>query len=134
MRYVVAFLFLAACAPIVPATTPPQLAFTPGPPVVVTNRVYETVDFTVRYPSGWRIVTSAADQPTSVVFVGLDEQATITLRVGALDDASFDKTQMTDIRTVTLKSGKIVTAIGRAPAGLWQTFLPIYEAVVASIE
>lgn len=127
-------LLLASCGSIVPATTPPQLAFTPGPPVVVTDRVYETADFTARYPSGWRIVTSAADEPTSVVFVGLDEQATITLMVGALSDAQFDRSKQTDIRGITLKDEKLVTAIGRAPTALWETFLPIFDAVVESVE
>ena len=64
---------LAAC---VPANTPLQLAYTPGPAVIVTDDVYESDAFTVHYPSGWRVVTGAADAPTSVVFVAPDEQST----------------------------------------------------------
>jgi hypothetical protein len=126
-------LFLVGCGPIVPATTPPQLAFTPGAPVVVTDRILETADFTVKYPAGWRVVTGAANQLTSAVLVAPDEIATIQLQVGALENLS-DSDQQTDIRAITLANGLIVTAVGRASAENWSQFLPVFEAVIQSVQ
>jgi hypothetical protein len=127
-------LLVAACGPIVPATTPPQLKFTPGPAVVVTDRTYETRAFTVRYPSGWRVVTGAADQPISVVFVAPDEVSTITVQAGYLNNTTFDEAFQTDVRGITLGDGTVVTAIGRAPVERWATFGPVFEMVIASVQ
>lgn len=127
-------MLLVGCGPLVPATTPPQLAFTPGPPVVVTERVLETADFTVSYPAGWRVVTGAADQPSSAVLVAPDETATIRLQVGILDNETFADNLQTDIRAVTLANGLTVTAVGRASAENWNLFLPVFEAVIQSLQ
>jgi hypothetical protein len=128
-------MLLSACGRLVPpATTPPQLHFTPGAPVAVTDRLYETSAFTVRYPTGWRVVTAAANQPISVVFVAPDEVSTITLQVGELNNATFDPKFKTDVRDIHLANGTLITAIGRAPADSWETFAPVFEAVVASVK
>ncbi|MBZ0278474.1 MAG: hypothetical protein K8I60_20165 [Anaerolineae bacterium] len=127
-------LLLVGCGPLVPATTPPQLAFTPGPPVVVTDRVLETAEFTVHYPAGWRVVTGAADQPSSAVLVAPDETATIQIQVGALQNEMFTDNLQTDIRAVTLANGLPVTAVGRASAEHWGRFLPVFEAVILSLQ
>jgi hypothetical protein len=129
----IVMLGLVACGPIVPATTPPQLDFTPGPTVVISDNAYETGDFSVRYPVGWRIVTGAADQPTQVVFVAPDEISTITVQTGTLDNAPFDDTLMTDIRAVSLDGGTSITVIGRAPADTWDSFSAVLDVVVSSV-
>jgi hypothetical protein len=122
---------LAAC---VPAGTPPQLAYTPGPAVVVTDRAYESSAFTVHYPSGWRVVTGAADAPPSVVFVAPDEVSTITLQAGTLEDATLAEPGFrVDIRGIELADGTLITAIARAPETAWETFLPVFEGVVAGV-
>lgn len=122
---------LAAC---VPAQTPPQLAYTPGPAVVVTDRVYESSAFTVHYPSGWRVVTGAADAPPSVVFVAPDEVSTIALQVGPLDNSILTEPGFSvEIRGIELANGRLITAIAQAPEPAWESFLPVFEGVIATV-
>jgi len=130
--FALGLVLLAAC---IPAETPPQLAYTPGPAVVVTDRVYESSVFTVRYPSGWRVVTGAADAPPSVVFVAPDEVSTITLQTGTLEAATLAEPGFrAELRGIELADGTRITAIARAPETAWETFLPVFEAVVATVE
>ncbi len=122
---------LAAC---VPAQTPPQLAYTPGPAVVVTDHVYESSAFAAHYPSGWRVVTGAADASPSVVFVAPDEVSTITLQVGPLENSVLTEPGFSvEIRGIELADGRLITAIARAPEATWESFLPVFEQVVATV-
>ncbi|MBZ0278200.1 MAG: hypothetical protein K8I60_18785 [Anaerolineae bacterium] len=132
LMVVLVSLILAAC---VPAQTPPQLAYTPGPAVIVTDRVYESAAFTVRYPSGWRVVTGAADAPLSVVFVAPDEVSTIRVQVGGLENASLsDAGFRYDVRGVELADGTTITAIAHIAEDRWETIQPIFEDMVKSIK
>jgi hypothetical protein len=122
---------LAAC---IPARTPDNLRNTPGPAVVVTDRMYDAGVFTVQYPGGWRIVTGPAGAPTSVVFVAPDEVSTIRLQMGTFDQAQLDGKLQTDVRQVTLNDGTALTAVGSAPAKTWDSFQVIYKQVLASVK
>ncbi len=63
----------------VPARTPPQLGFTPGPPLRLdAARVY-TPDFSAETPPGWRVITAPAHSPGAVTFAAPDDMALIHL-------------------------------------------------------
>jgi hypothetical protein len=128
-------LLLAGCKSIVPATTPPQLEWTAGPSIIITDKVLETAEFTLNYPSDWRVVTGEAQLPPTVTLVSPDEKSTITLNMGELPAGNYgdDDGTMTVVRGISLKNGKSVTAVGKAPADRWESFLTVFEAVVASI-
>lgn len=69
----------------VPADVPPQLAFTAGPPVQVTDQTYSTELFTVDYPAGWRIITAPAESPDFVTFAAPDDRAVIILSLETIE-------------------------------------------------
>ncbi|MBZ0287347.1 MAG: hypothetical protein K8I30_07015, partial [Anaerolineae bacterium] len=50
LYYAVVVFFFAAC---IPAKVPSNLDDTPGPAVVVSDKVFENSAFTARYPDGW---------------------------------------------------------------------------------
>jgi hypothetical protein len=56
---------MAAC---IPAQPPPNLDATPGAAAVITRDTYRSDLFSVRYPEGWRAITSPAGAPPSVTF------------------------------------------------------------------
>jgi hypothetical protein len=125
-------LIAAGC---IPARLPENLSNTPGAAVMITDRVFEAPTFTVRYPGGWRIVTGPAAFPAAVVFVAPDEKSTIKLQVGELNQVNLDdgKTR-TEVRAVTLTNGIKLTAVASAPPEQWAAFLPLFEAVLASLK
>jgi hypothetical protein len=125
-------LMLVKC---IPAKVPPNLGNTPGPAVVITDHVYESSQFTARYPDGWKVVTSEAIAPLSVIFVAPDEASNIKLLVGTLDSANFSDPKMqTDVRGITLENGLKITAILSARTEKYETYLPIFEDVLASVK
>jgi hypothetical protein len=127
----VCFIILAAC---IPAKVPSNLDDTPGPAVVVTDKTFENSAFTARYPDGWRIVTGEAQAAPSVTFVAPDEQSTIQLIVGTLDNASFNNPDVqTDIRSLTIDDLQI-TAVLSAPPDRWDEMVTQFERVLSSIK
>ena len=71
---------LIACTPIVPANTPPQLDNTPGAFVVIDDRTFSADEFTVVYPSDWRIVKlNEAINPLWVALISPDNELEIHL-------------------------------------------------------
>lgn len=81
-RYIVLFTWLGMIAVLsacVPTQTPPQLTFTPGAPIVITQHEVRTVDFVVDVPVDWRIVTAPAESASALTLVSPDEQALIYL-------------------------------------------------------
>lgn len=74
-------LILAACAP---PQVPEQLSFTPGAPITITDNLYTTSAFSVRYPSGWRVITTPAEAPPGVIFAAPDNAALIVLSVSPI--------------------------------------------------
>jgi len=54
--FVCALLMLAGCSALLPARPPPQLANTPGAPIVVSEGSVDAGVFRVDYPPAWRVV------------------------------------------------------------------------------
>lgn len=133
--FAINIIFLFLFASCVPATVPPQLAATPGPAVVITEQEYHAGAFTLRYPVGWRVISSAATSPITVIFAAPDNAAIMLFGVGA-NEAPMPETEAqirTEMRQVTLKNGDTVTAILNAQADSWEIFAPLFEAAVESI-
>jgi hypothetical protein len=129
LRYVFAFFLLTGC---VPARTPPLLNFTPGPPAVITGETFSNSAFSVRYPTGWRVVTGAADAPPSVVFVAPDEESTITLQVEPPGEPERDPLFRLETRLLS-RDGLRLYAIARVPVQEWAAFQPTFERLLASV-
>lgn len=51
---------LTACAPLAPATAPPQLSHTPGAYVAIANGHFNAGSFQFDYPASWRLITLGA--------------------------------------------------------------------------
>lgn len=122
-------ILFGACAPLVPATTPPQLEFTPGAYVVVTDSLFDAGDFVVEYPHDWRIVKTsiASDEHLKAVFVAPD-QSTITLTI--VDSAGQNSTTE---RYVTLAETLIIQGIAEASADADPDFMLIFEQMMDRI-
>lgn len=128
LRWIVPALLLAACGSLAPAATPAHLEHTPGPPVILTGSIYDAGVFSLRYPSGWRIVTGAASSPAWVGFVSPDEDAVLVFSAAPLDDVprppalEADAQAVTDQRSIqlgeiTLYAG-IIAGMDAGPAAL----------------
>lgn len=127
-------LLLAACGSIVPATTPPQLAYTPGPPVVISPDMIQTSAYRLTYPEDWRVITGPADLPPEVILVAPDETSTIRVYIGGAAEETSGAEEMEVIeRSVMLDSGVQVRVTGRVLRENRAMFLPAFEAVVASL-
>lgn len=74
-------LILAACSP---PQTPEQLNFTPGAPITITDDLYVTSAFSVRYPPGWRVITPPAEAPPGAIFAAPDNTALIVLSISPI--------------------------------------------------
>lgn len=72
---------LTACSP---PQTPEQLSFTPGAPITITDDLYITSAFSVRYPPGWRVITPPAEAPPGAIFAAPDNTALIVLSISPM--------------------------------------------------
>lgn len=129
----------AACGPIVPATTPPQLNHTPGAPVIVTWDTYTASEFSAHYPSGWTVITSPAFSTTWVVFTSPDEQAVIVLALDPNDTQVMppqesDRSLQRESVEIPLNDGRTLTAVLAAPSDKGQVFRPVFEQMIASVQ
>lgn len=131
IAYLCITLVLAGC---IPAGVPENLDDTPGPAVVIDGREYVGEVFKAQYPDGWRIVTGEASSPQSVIFVAPDEISTIQLRVGHLEAGDFSGDRQTDIRSVTLSDGTVITAVLIAFPENFDSLLPVFAGVIETIE
>jgi hypothetical protein len=126
---------LAAC---VPATVPEHLAYTPGPPMLTMDGVYNAGAFTVRFPPGWIVVSSPANQPAAVTLVAPDESATIRLSthpdLEPMPDEDLPNGMRLHTEQATLDDGLVVTFTLGAPVAEWESYLAVFEAVVASTQ
>jgi hypothetical protein len=140
-----AVMLLAACGPIVPARTPPQLAHTPGPAVIVTETEYRGELFQARYPPGWQVVTSAAFSDVWVIFISPDETAVIVLATDPEDAEITPPAAPERIRrveeTIELGNGSghdpddfEVIAVLVAPQETWEAHHVAFQRVLATIE
>jgi hypothetical protein len=126
-------LLLAAC---VPARVPEALTFTPGPPVIVTDRAVTTIAFRLWHPGGeWKIVTGEAAAPPSIYLVAPDGVAFIRVHVGPPDAADQPAPdQRVERREFTLADGTPIVALLSAPAADWAAMQAVFEQVVESVE
>jgi hypothetical protein len=130
--WIVCMLF-AGCVPV---EKPPQLTFTPGASFVVTDDIFDAGVFNVRYPQGWRVITGQASAPPSVIFAAPDDVALIMLAVGEIESPptlSSDIETQSETRTIEL--GEVtMTAYLTAPVENWDSFMQIFEDVLATLE
>lgn len=129
LTFLLLTILFGACAPLVPATTPPQLDHTPGAYVVVTDSLFDAGDFVVEYPHDWRVVKTsiASAEHLQVVFVAPD-QSTITLTV--VDAAGQNSTTE---RYATLAETLIIQGIAVASADADPDFMLIFEQMMDSL-
>ena len=82
-----AFGVSSACAPVIPATAPPQLAHTPGAWIVIADSRVDTGVFRFDYPRSWRIVreSAAASATIQIVAVAPDGGAVTLAQADAID-------------------------------------------------
>lgn len=125
----IVFLF-AAC---IPAQTPPILDATPAAGVSVTDDIYRSEAFSLRYPSGWRVITSQAGAPPSVTLVEPGNCALIVVSSTPIETPPTSSAcAEPDIETISHMVGDITLA-GSAPAAAWEPFLVTFEQVAASL-
>lgn len=126
----VVVLCFAAC---IPAQTPPILNATPAAGVSVTDGSYRSEAFSLRYPSGWRVITSQAGAPPSVTLVAPGDCALIVVSSTPIEaPPTSSACAEPDIETISRTVGDISLA-GSAPAAAWEPFLAAFEQVAASI-
>lgn len=129
----VLLLIVTACAPLVPATTPPQLQHTPGAFVIVDEESYDAGTFCVDYPDGWRVVKlNTAGQPAHVVFAAPDDRATLQLSVQPLP-AQDDTTARYERRDEIALGQTSVFLMGSTQPEHHERFDALYERVRATI-
>jgi hypothetical protein len=129
-------LLLAACTPLIPATTPPQLEFTPGAFITVDDEVVDAGFFRVNYPDGWRIVkTSIAAAPLEIVFASPDNSMTIHIVEGEyVIPASTPDPNIYERRTqLQLSENILLTIFGQAPIEAQDEFNTMFDSVLDSI-
>ncbi len=129
---VIGVILLGAC---VPAQLPPQLAYTPGPPLVVDAQQIETEQFTAWVPAGWEVVTSAAASPQSVILIAPDAFALIMLGGDGAQTPvlQVDGKISTVQRRLTLDNSTSVVAVLLTAADNETLYLPVFEQVLASV-
>ncbi len=130
LRIIFLSLMIGGCAPIVPATTPPQLEHTPGAFVVVTNETFDAGVFRVDYPHSWRVVkTSIASTPLiQVVFVTPDESSITLTQMDTVSDTTND-----DERFITLENDVMIQVLIKASDDAEDTFLVYADQLINSI-
>jgi hypothetical protein len=129
--FAVVCLMLVGC---IPAHVPENLDDTPGPPIVVNNKVYRGAEFSARIPDGWRVITGEAQATQSVIFVAPDGKTLIRLVAGNVKaDTVIVANQRNEIDPVTLANAKIVTAVFSSPYSTWERYFPEFERVRDSL-
>ena len=125
-RLALFIMLLSACAPIIPATTPPQLEHEPGAFVVVTDKRFDAGLFRVDYPKSWRVVKTsiAAADHLQVVFVAPDS-STVTLT-----QADFVGDGTSNEQFVVLDKG-VILQVRVQPADDGAAFSAIAQGLIA---
>jgi hypothetical protein len=127
-----ALLLFGACVPV---KVPLQLAYTPGPSAIITEREYDAGLFKAQYPAGWRVITSAATSPPSVIFVSPDDDALIVLGtdIGEAPKPNVEGEIKSETRHLTIDNDLSLTAVLNASAEKWESFSTVFERVIESI-
>jgi hypothetical protein len=125
-------LWLGGC---VPAIVPDQLAHTPGPAVQVVNGRYANANFTVHYPDGWRVVSSAASATEMhVMFIAPEDAAVIVVGEGAEAPTLPNAESLRHDSTVKPLNGRDITVILSAPRDDWERYFALWQQVVDSLD
>lgn len=124
--WIILLVFLAGCGSIAPAKLPAQLDNTPGPSVVLSDNVYQSTAFNVRYPDGWQVVTSPADRPVWVVFT--DDTAVIVIATRAEDTQITLADAQREERTVNGLTAALI-----APPEDYPAYLAMFDAVLDTV-
>lgn len=123
---------VAAC---VPATVPSQLAHTPGPGVTVNNGRYANSAFSLNYPEGWRVVSSAASADTaSVMLIAPEDAALIVIGEDAQTPTLPHAESLRTESQVKAVNGRRITLILSAPAAEWTPYHAAFIQVVESLQ
>jgi hypothetical protein len=136
LLYLLTLLLIAACTPLIPATTPPQLEFTPGAFITVDDEVVDAGFFRVNYPDGWRIVkTSIAAAPLEIVFASPDNSMTIHIVEGeyVIPEGTPDPNTYERRSQLQLSDAMLLTIFGQAPIEAQADFNVIFDSVLDSI-
>jgi hypothetical protein len=131
-KFILFALVMTGC---VPATVPSQLIATPGRAVIITEQQFDAGIFRVRYPPGWRVITGAATNPASVIFVSPDNMAIIQVATDAIEAPmpQTDEPIRADKRQIKLDNGLTVTAILNAPENTWERFVLLFDQTIESV-
>ncbi len=129
------FLLLASC---VPADPPAVLTNTPGVPIRIDDQRVYTEAFSLEYPNGWRVITSAADAPLSLIFAAPGNCALIEISVSdaALVD-SLGADCPADVESLTREVALDDTSVfirGLAPSADLDTFTPLFDTIIDSLQ
>jgi len=130
LRIIILSLVIGACAPIVPATTPPQLEHTPGAFVVITHETFDAGVFRVDYPQSWRVVkTSIASTPfIQVVFVTPNDSSITLTQIEAISDTTHSDEQF-----ITLDNDIIIQVLVTPSEDAENTFHDLADQLINSI-
>ena len=130
LRYLILGLLLGACAPIIPATTPPQFQHTPGTFVIVTDNTFDAGVFRVNYPPSWRVVKTsiASTDLVQVVFVAPDKSSITLTQTDIIGESISD-----DERFVTLENDIIIQVITTPSEDVGNTFNDLANQLIDSI-
>jgi len=128
-------LLFAAC---IPASPPENINATPGESAVITGNSYQNDLFSLKYPEGWRVITSPAGAAPSVTFVAPGNCALIIVSSAKITESiTSPSCDQPDIKTttqdVTVGSQQIDIA-GSAPSAEWDGFVRTLDSVAGSLK
>ncbi|MCU0497025.1 MAG: hypothetical protein MUF87_06700 [Anaerolineae bacterium] len=121
------------CVACIPANAPPQLSFTPGPPIVIANQWYNTEQYRLRYPVGWRVITSAADQVPSVILAAPGNEALIIISHQNIIHPPTLSDTLTETQVQVRRQAGDVQAVLVTIEGQETRFIPILETVLMTV-
>ncbi len=127
-------LLLSACAP---RETPPQFAYTPGPPYTLDSRTLTTGIYTVETPDGWRVIAGPAEDPYTFQFVAPDNDALIVLSDHQIENPpqplNADAGALVVETTEASAGDTLLHIVLVAPADEIRAHRPLLDALIASI-
>jgi hypothetical protein len=134
--FILIILIISACSSIIPATTPPQLDYTPDEAIVITDETVDTGIFQVDYPDGWRVVKiSVTGNPIELVFASPEgemwikiSEIPIFIAESTPDPNIYERSEIIEIQSWS------VYTQGQTLLERSEEFDEIYERVLASIK
>jgi hypothetical protein len=127
-------LVVAGCAPLIPATVPPQLSHTPGTFITIDDQFVGTAVWRIRYPDGWRVVKiSIAAEPVRLVFVSPDEHMLIEVAETTPLEATPEPDRINFRDTLSI-AGITLYLGGSTPQDEREIFEGFYQLVRDSVQ